>query len=139
MRMLSLSFLALAVTASSQELPTLSWESEQNAGVPLAEGPEQTVRLRVNQSAITIALAAPVSVAELAPAEFEDGQVPAQAVTAAFGWWAGLGQAYYATWESPILTVYLQEIQELGEELPAEQLLQIKVDQRGQATVLDDK
>lgn len=76
------------------------------------KGPNQSLSLLIGNEEIPLMQDQPVAYRNLEPNLWERHDIPADAILAGFGWWAGYGQTFYVRYAPPYLKVYVSEVEE---------------------------
>lgn len=84
--------------------------------------PHTNVLLRVGSRQVLVMRQAEDKFQIAAKADYKDTGIPAQALTACLGWWAGEGDYLYVVRRGHSLVVYRKEVNEEGPELPWKRL-----------------
>ncbi|MGI4789607.1 MAG: hypothetical protein ACRYFS_12240, partial [Janthinobacterium lividum] len=80
--------------------------------------PCTNVFLRVGGRQVLVMRHVPDEFHATVKADYKDNGVPAQALAACSGWWAGAGDTLYAIRQGRSLVIYRQETEEQGQAFP---------------------
>ncbi len=121
---LSFALFVLAVPApaapADARTPPLQWvfqtrrdaQTDPHTDVFLRVGSRQVLVLRQAEEEFTVS----------AKAEYKDQHIPAQALAACAGWWAGAGDDLYVVRRGSSLVVYRREVDEQAPDFPWKRL-----------------
>ena len=94
----------------AQVAPKMSWNIEGEFDD--IEGPRNSVALVVGGVTTPLRKDQPVGYRKLSEQNWQGWGVPADAITACLGWWAGYGEVLYAVYQHPHVLVYFREVEE---------------------------
>ena len=113
---------APAAPAAGQT-PPLRWVFQMHRHSQ--DDPHTDVFLRVGTRQVLVMRQAPDEFRLAAKTDYKDASVPAQALTACFGWWAGAGDYLYVIRRGRSLVVYRREVDEQAPDFPWKRLIVI--------------
>lgn len=110
----------LHAAPAARQTPPLTWVFQTRHDPQT--NPHTDVFLRVGTRQVLVMHQADDEFQIAAKTEYKDTSIPAQALTACLGWWAGAGDYLYVIRRGRSLVVYRKEVNEEGPELPWKRL-----------------
>ena len=105
---------------AAERTPSLQWVFQTRHDPQT--NPHTDVFLRVGSRQALVMRQAPDEFQIAARTDYKVAGIPAQALTACFGWWAGEGDYLYVIRRGSSLVVYRREVNEEGPDLPWKRL-----------------
>lgn len=105
-----------AAPAAGPPTPPLQWVFQTRRDSQT--NPHTNVFLRVGSRQVLVMRQAEEEFHSTAKADYKDNRIPAQALAACTGWWAGAGDNLYVTQRGRTLVVFRREVDEQEPDFP---------------------